>query len=65
MSARGRRGGPHSLLMVVVRLQTLRKKGFNGCDSLEPDGETAGTEPLLEDKHWQASEELTALPQPG
>lgn len=48
--------------MVVVRLQTLRKKGFNGCDSPEPDGEDSLEQsPLLEDKYRRASEELDGL----
>ena len=46
----------------VVRLQTLRKKGFNGCDSPEPDGEDSLEQsPLLEDKYRRASEELDGL----
>lgn len=49
-------------LMAVVRLQTLRKKGFNGCDSPEPDGEDSLEQsPLLEDKYRRASEELDGL----
>ena len=47
---------------MVVRLQTLRKKGFNGCDSPEPDGEDSLEQsPLLEDKYRRASEELDGL----
>lgn len=46
----------------MVRLQTLRKKGFNGCDSPEPDGEDSLEQsPLLEDKYRRASEELDGL----
>lgn len=46
----------------AVRLQTLRKKGFNGCDSPEPDGEDSLEQsPLLEDKYRRASEELDGL----
>lgn len=46
----------------LVRLQTLRKKGFNGCDSPEPDGEDSLEQsPLLEDKYRRASEELDGL----
>ena len=59
---RAGRGGPSPLLTVVVRLQTLRKKGFNGCDSPEPDGEDSLEQsPLLEDKYRRASEELDGL----
>lgn len=47
---------------MAVRLQTLRKKGFNGCDSPEPDGEDSLEQsPLLEDKYRRASEELDGL----
>lgn len=43
-------------------MQTLRKKGFNGCDSPEPDGEDSLEQsPLLEDKYRRASEELDGL----
>lgn len=45
-----------------MRFQTLRKKGFNGCDSPEPDGEDSLEQsPLLEDKYRRASEELDGL----
>lgn len=55
-------GGPSPLLTVAVWLQTLRKKGFNGCDSPEPDGEDSLEQsPLLEDKYRRASEELDGL----
>lgn len=53
---------PPSPADAVVRLQTLRKKGFNGCDSPEPDGEDSLEQsPLLEDKYRRASEELDGL----
>ena len=55
-------GAPSPPLIVVVRLQTLRKKGFNGCDSPEPDGEDSLEQsPLLVDKYRRASEELDGL----
>ncbi|XP_058016004.1 myocyte-specific enhancer factor 2D isoform X12 [Ahaetulla prasina] len=39
--------------------QTLRKKGFNGCESPEPDGEDSiDQSPLTEDKYRKASEDL-------
>lgn len=48
--------------LTAVRLQTLRKKGFNGCDSPEPDGEDSLEQsPLLEDRCRRASEELDGL----
>ncbi|KAL7978408.1 hypothetical protein Chor_014947 [Crotalus horridus] len=38
---------------------TLRKKGFNGCESPEPDGEDSiDQSPLTEDKYRKASEDL-------
>ncbi|NXG38691.1 MEF2D factor, partial [Dromaius novaehollandiae] len=42
--------------------QTLRKKGFNGCDSPEPDGEDSiDQSPLMEDKYRKGSEDLDIL----
>lgn len=60
MAVRG--GGSPPDVTLAVRLQTLRKKGFNGCDSPEPDGEDSLEQsPLLEDKYRRASEELDGL----
>ncbi|NWI63030.1 MEF2D factor, partial [Todus mexicanus] len=43
-------------------LQTLRKKGFNGCDSPEPDGDDSiDQSPLMEDKYRKGSEDLDIL----
>lgn len=42
--------------------QTLRKKGFNGCDSPEPDGDDSiDQSPLMEDKYRKGSEDLDIL----
>lgn len=43
-------------------LQTLRKKGFNGCDSPEPDGEDSiDQSPLNDDKYRKTTEDLDVL----
>lgn len=45
-----------------LNLQTLRKKGFNGCDSPEPDGEDSiDQSPLNDDKYRKATEDLDVL----
>ncbi|CAD7674740.1 unnamed protein product [Nyctereutes procyonoides] len=53
---------PHESRTNADIIETLRKKGFNGCDSPEPDGEDSLEQsPLLEDKYRRASEELDGL----
>uniref|UniRef100_A0A452UU28 Myocyte enhancer factor 2D n=1 Tax=Ursus maritimus TaxID=29073 RepID=A0A452UU28_URSMA len=53
---------PHESRTNSDIVETLRKKGFNGCDSPEPDGEDSLEQsPLLEDKYRRASEELDGL----
>ncbi|XP_068963698.1 myocyte-specific enhancer factor 2D isoform X1 [Petaurus breviceps papuanus] len=53
---------PHESRTNADIIETLRKKGFNGCDSPEPDGEDSLEQsPLLEDKYRPASEELDGL----
>lgn len=48
--------------MVFLPLQTLRKKGFNGCDSPEPDGEDSiDQSPLNDDKYRKTTEDLDVL----
>lgn len=43
-------------------VQTLRKKGFNGCDSPEPDGEDSiDQSPLNDDKYRKTTEDLDVL----
>lgn len=47
---------------VFLPLQTLRKKGFNGCDSPEPDGEDSiDQSPLNDDKYRKTTEDLDVL----
>lgn len=42
--------------------KTLRKKGFNGCDSPEPDGEDSiDQSPLNDDKYRKTTEDLDVL----
>lgn len=46
----------------VLLPQTLRKKGFNGCDSPEPDGEDSiDQSPLTDDKFRKTTEDLDVL----
>lgn len=47
---------------VLLSSQTLRKKGFNGCDSPEPDGEDSiDQSPLNDDKYRKTTEDLDVL----
>lgn len=47
--------------MPLWRLQTLRKKGFNGCNSPEPDGDDSiDQSPLNEDK-YRKTDDLDSL----
>lgn len=47
---------------MLLPLQTLRKKGFNGCDSPEPDGEDSiDQSPLNDDKYRKTTEDLDVL----
>lgn len=40
----------------------MRKKGFNGCDSPEPDGEDSiDQSPLNDDKYRKTTEDLDVL----
>nr|XP_020669466.1 LOW QUALITY PROTEIN: myocyte-specific enhancer factor 2D [Pogona vitticeps] len=53
---------PHESRTNADIIETLRKKGFNGCDSPEPDGEDSiDQSPLMEDKYRKASEDLDIL----
>ncbi|XP_029437509.1 myocyte-specific enhancer factor 2D isoform X5 [Rhinatrema bivittatum] len=53
---------PHESRTNADIIETLRKKGFNGCDSPEPDGDDSiDQSPLLEDKYRKASEDLDIL----
>uniref|UniRef100_A0A8C6YIM5 Myocyte enhancer factor 2D n=1 Tax=Naja naja TaxID=35670 RepID=A0A8C6YIM5_NAJNA len=50
---------PHESRTNADIIETLRKKGFNGCESPEPDGEdSVDQSPLTEDKYRKASEDL-------
>ncbi|KAL2084381.1 hypothetical protein ACEWY4_019899 [Coilia grayii] len=52
---------PHESRTNADIIETLRKKGFNGCNSPEPDGEDSiDQSPLNEDK-YRKSEELDIL----
>lgn len=62
MGVLGRGGWAGPSPLTAPRFQTLRKKGFNGCDSPEPDGDDSLEQsPLLEEKYRRASEELDGL----
>nr|XP_033780139.1 myocyte-specific enhancer factor 2D isoform X3 [Geotrypetes seraphini] len=53
---------PHESRTNADIIETLRKKGFNGCDSPEPDGDDSiDQSPLLEDKYRKTSEDLDIL----
>ncbi|XP_068109675.1 myocyte-specific enhancer factor 2D isoform X3 [Hyperolius riggenbachi] len=53
---------PHESRTNADIIETLRKKGFNGCDSPEPDGDDSiDQSPLMEDKYHKASEDLDIL----
>ncbi|NWI08313.1 MEF2D factor, partial [Crypturellus soui] len=53
---------PHESRTNADIIETLRKKGFNGCDSPEPDGEDSiDQSPLMEDKFRKGSEDLDIL----
>ncbi|NXQ12360.1 MEF2D factor, partial [Peucedramus taeniatus] len=53
---------PHESRTNADIIETLRKKGFNGCDSPEPDGDDSiDQSPLMEDKYRKGSEDLDIL----
>ncbi|NP_001095265.1 myocyte-specific enhancer factor 2D homolog [Xenopus laevis] len=53
---------PHESRTNADIIETLRKKGFNGCDSPEPDGDDSiDQSPLMEDKYRKSSEDLDIL----
>uniref|UniRef100_A0A8C3LNE1 Myocyte enhancer factor 2D n=1 Tax=Chrysolophus pictus TaxID=9089 RepID=A0A8C3LNE1_CHRPC len=52
---------PHESRTNADIIETLRKKGFNGCDSPEPDGDDSiDQSPLMEDK-YRKGEDLDIL----
>ncbi|NXE14716.1 MEF2D factor, partial [Lophotis ruficrista] len=53
---------PHESRTNADIIETLRKKGFNGCDSPEPDGDDSiDQSPLMEDKFRKGGEDLDIL----
>ncbi|XP_046874789.1 myocyte-specific enhancer factor 2D homolog isoform X7 [Hypomesus transpacificus] len=53
---------PHESRTNADIIETLRKKGFNGCDSPEPDGEDSTDQsPLNDDKYRKNTEDLDIL----
>ncbi|XP_067111783.1 myocyte-specific enhancer factor 2D homolog isoform X7 [Osmerus mordax] len=53
---------PHESRTNADIIETLRKKGFNGCDSPEPDGEDSiDQSPLNDDKYRKNTEDLDIL----
>ncbi|XP_037549182.1 myocyte-specific enhancer factor 2D homolog [Nematolebias whitei] len=53
---------PHESRTNADIIETLRKKGFNGCDSPEPDGEDSIDQiPLNDDKFRKTTEDLDVL----
>ncbi|KAM3614568.1 uncharacterized protein V6R79_016216 [Siganus canaliculatus] len=53
---------PHESRTNADIIETLRKKGFNGCNSPEPDGDDSiDQSPLNEDKYRSKTEDLDSL----
>ncbi|XP_013997025.1 myocyte-specific enhancer factor 2D homolog isoform X1 [Salmo salar] len=53
---------PHESRTNADIIETLRKKGFNGCESPEPDGEDSIDQiPLSDDKYRKTTEDLDIL----
>ncbi|XP_077599576.1 myocyte-specific enhancer factor 2D homolog isoform X4 [Stigmatopora nigra] len=53
---------PHESRTNADIIETLRKKGFNGCDSPEPDGDdSVDQSPLNDDKFRKTTEDLDVL----
>uniref|UniRef100_A0A3Q0QZY6 Myocyte enhancer factor 2D n=1 Tax=Amphilophus citrinellus TaxID=61819 RepID=A0A3Q0QZY6_AMPCI len=53
---------PHESRTNADIIETLRKKGFNGCDSPEPDGEDSiDQSPINDDKYRKTTEDLDVL----
>ncbi|XP_060948947.1 myocyte-specific enhancer factor 2D homolog isoform X3 [Limanda limanda] len=53
---------PHESRTNADIIETLRKKGFNGCESPEPDGEDSiDQSPLNDDKYRKTTEDLDVL----
>uniref|UniRef100_A0AAY5EUU8 MADS-box domain-containing protein n=1 Tax=Electrophorus electricus TaxID=8005 RepID=A0AAY5EUU8_ELEEL len=52
---------PHESRTNADIIETLRKKGFNGCNSPEPDGDDSIDQSPLQDDKYRKSEELDIL----
>ncbi|KAK3550535.1 hypothetical protein QTP70_000017 [Hemibagrus guttatus] len=52
---------PHESRTNADIIETLRKKGFNGCNSPEPDGDDSIDQSPLQDDKFKKSEELDIL----
>ena len=49
------------LLLLLYPPQTLRKKGFNGCNSPEPDGDDSIDQSPLNEEKYRKTEDLDSL----
>ncbi|XP_048476387.1 myocyte-specific enhancer factor 2D homolog [Rhincodon typus] len=53
---------PHESRTNADIVETLKKKGFNGCDSPEPDGDDPNEQsPFAEDKYRKVTEDIDVL----
>lgn len=53
---------PHESRTNADIVETLKKKGFNGCDSPEPDGDDPNEQsPFMEDKYRKVNEDIDIL----
>lgn len=53
---------PFNYIVQLLCLQTLRKKGLNGCDSPDPDADdSVGHSPESEDKYRKINEDIDLM----
>lgn len=53
---------PSTIFVQLLCLQTLRKKGLNGCDSPDPDADdSVGHSPESEDKYRKINEDIDLM----
>jgi len=53
---------PFNDVVQLLCLQTLRKKGLNGCDSPDPDADdSVGHSPESEDKYRKINEDIDLM----
>ena len=53
---------PFNHVVQLLCLQTLRKKGLNGCDSPDPDADdSVGHSPESEDKYRKINEDIDLM----